>query len=242
MAIITTEQAKQRRQPRLTRRDILENNPLWSSLFVEDYEQKGQSLTELESDVASNTDRISQNEINIAQNSEDIVQNALGIAQNATDIAANTGLINGHINNISGAHAASAISYDNSTSGLTANNAQSAIDEIDGDLDTHKSNQSAHGVTGDNVGSEDYAQALIGGVVLLASLVNDASQTSSAIATADIGAAPATYNQAYAQQQTDLINECKSKINALVTDAGDVITQLNDLIAKMKTAKQMSTT
>ena len=94
---------------------------------------------------------------------------------------------------------------------------------------------------GQLVGNNDFAQSLIGGVVLLAANVADASITTTVIATADVGAAPAAYSQAYAQEQTDLINECKSKINSLVSsDVLDLITQLNAFLAANQTANQMS--
>lgn len=57
--------------------------------------------------------------------------------------------------NIEGKDEASEISYDNTTSGLTATNVQTAIDEVDGDLDTHIADTSAHGTTGNVVGTSD---------------------------------------------------------------------------------------
>lgn len=88
-----------------------------------------------------------------------------------------------HINDTSDAHASSAISYDNTTSGLTATDVKAALDEIDakadtnagdistnaGDistnagnistnatnLSTHISDTSTHGVTGDILGTTD---------------------------------------------------------------------------------------
>lgn len=56
---------------------------------------------------------------------------------------------------LAGQNEASEIDYDNSTSGLTATNVQDAIDELDGDLDTHIAASSAHGVSGDVVGTTD---------------------------------------------------------------------------------------
>jgi hypothetical protein len=98
-------------------------------------------------------------------------------------------------------------------------------------------------VTGDNVGTGDFAQTAIGGVVLLADLVADVAATTTVIATADVGAAPAAYDQAYADEQTDLINECKAKINSLINnDVLDLITQFNDLLQQMKAANQMRST
>lgn len=77
----------------------------------------------------------------------------------AGDAAAVQSNLTNHINDVSGAHAASAISYSNVTSGLTATDTQAAIDEIDGNLDTHIGNLSAHG-------------SLAGTIPLLASQVN----------------------------------------------------------------------
>ena len=108
-------------------------------------------------------------------------------------------------------------------------------------LTNHESSTSAHGVTGDNVGTEDFAQSAIGGVVNLAVLVADAVSSATEITTADIGTAPVAYDQAYAQEQTDLINECKSTINALVTDTTSAINQLNALLLAEQNAKQMNT-
>lgn len=83
--------------------------------------------------------------------------------------------------------------------------------------------------SGQLVGNMDYATASVGGVVNLAALISDLTQ----IVTPDIGAAPATYDQAYTQSVTDLTNENKDKIN-------DIVTKVNDIIAGQITAKQMS--
>jgi len=283
--------------------DIHREHPSWSKVAVDDYFYKQSNINTLAigsdaqgDQVEANTLAIAQNAQDIAENSGlisvntgDIAQNSSDIADNTAGISSNTSLINGHINDTADAHDASAISYDNTVSGLTADDAQAAIDEVNtkaGDnssglsnhindlvgahaasaisydnltsgyaaievqaaidegaanLDTHESLTTAHGVTGNNIGTEDYAQTLIGGAVLLAALVNDVVATTTVIATADVGSAPATYDQTYADQQTALINECKSKINSLINnDVLDLITQFNDLLSKMKTAKQMS--
>ena len=59
-------------------------------------------------------------------------------------IDSNTTLITDHINDPDDAHAASAISYDNTSSGLTADEVQSAIDEVDLTLDTHIADTNIH--------------------------------------------------------------------------------------------------
>lgn len=107
-------------------------------------------------------------------------------------------------------------------------------------LQTHEDDTSAHGVTGNNVGTEDYAQLAIGGVVLLAALVSDAIDSTATIDTADVGDAPATYLQTYAQEQTDLINETKAAHNQLVTDLNSSIAVINSTLAAMIAAKQMA--
>jgi hypothetical protein len=102
----------------------------------------------------------------------------------------------------------------------------------------HINSNSAHGVTGFNVGSEDYCSATTGGVVLLAGAVTDAPDSTVNILTADVGAAGATYSQAYAQQQTDLINELKAAVNQLATDLNACIEAGNDALGSERTAKQ----
>jgi len=108
-------------------------------------------------------------------------------------------------------------------------------------FDAHNISNTEHGVTGVNVGTEDFCTELLGGVVLLSDLVADAVSSSATIATADVGVAPGAYSQVYADEQTSLINECKSAHNTLVTDLNAAVTQINDLLAKLKTAKQMNT-
>lgn len=246
--VITEEEAKLRREVRLDYQ-YYKRATGWDDLVIEDTLNKTNQIAtvveevgSLSTQVAINTQTNIDQQAEIDSNTLGVINNALGIAQNSTDISANTSLINGHINNISGAHAATAISFDNTASGYTATNTQAAIDEGASDLDAHEALASAHGVTGNNVGTEDYAQTAIGGVVLLADLVANVSATTTAIATADVGAAPATYDQTYADQQTALINECKAKINSLINnDVLDLITQFNDLLQQMKDAKQMNT-
>ena len=104
----------------------------------------------------------------------------------------------------------------------------------------HDNSDSQHGVTGDNVGTGDFPTLLVGGAVLLSALVANAVASTATVVLADVGAAPVAYSQAYAQSQTDLINDVKAKHNTLVVDLNNVVTQFNDLIAKAIAANQMS--
>ena len=70
-----------------------------------------------------------------------------------------------HESEATGAHASSAISYNNATSGLVATDAQAAIDEVDGDLDAHIGASSIHFTEASidhasilNVGTNSHAQ------------------------------------------------------------------------------------
>lgn len=92
------------------------------------------------------------------------VQTALDDVANSAAAAQSTA--SDHIIDTVDAHDASAISYVNTTSGLTATEVQAAIDEVEGRLDTaetglstHTGATSAHGVSGDLVGTSD-AQTL----------------------------------------------------------------------------------
>lgn len=91
----------------------------------------------------------------------------------------------------------------------------------------------------------DFADTETGGAVLLCESVNnaitstatasDASSSSAAVTTPDLGAAPATYSQSYADQQATLINDVKAKHNTLVSDVNSVVTDINTLVLKHNT-------
>lgn len=138
------------------------------------------------------------------------------------------------------------LEIDSNTAGVNnnANNtAQNALDitAVTNNFNAHDASTSEHGVTGDNIGTGDFAQSATGGAVLLAALVNDAVDSTVSVDSPDAPAAAATYSQADTQANVDLTNELKADVNQLVTDLNAAITQLNDFIDKSKTAKQMST-
>ncbi|MCK5616966.1 hypothetical protein KAR91_84675 [Candidatus Pacearchaeota archaeon] len=121
-----------------------------------------------------------------------------------------------------------------------AENADNIADNTN-TIDAHIADDSAHGVTGVNVGTEDFCTQVVGGVVFLAGLVADAVDSTAEVTIPDVGIAPIAYSDVYAQQQTDLLNDIKDKHNTLLADLNNAITQFNELLANMKTARQMDT-
>ena len=107
-------------------------------------------------------------------------------------------------------------------------------------LANHIAAESAHGANGDIVGTDDYAQAGVGGVVLLANPVANAVASTVSVTSPDAAAAPATYNQAQAQSVVALVNEMKGDVNTLVANLNAAITQLNALLSAERSAKQMA--
>lgn len=93
-------------------------------------------------------------------------------------------------------------------------------------LTDHENETSAHGVTGNNVGTEDFAQALVGGVVLLASNLAGLTHSFSPLSNA-----PSNYDQAYMQSVVNTVN-------SLGAQQGDIITLLNQVISTQVAAKQ----
>lgn len=179
------------------------------------------TLEELISQVELNISAIQSNAEAIQLNSENIQTNADNIAQNSADIVQNAlGIAQNVIN-------------------IQAN--VDAILFLSNALSDHVGAFEAHGSNGDIVGFNDTADESTVGLVLRMTEVSNAIATSVNIVTADLGAAPATYDQTYTQTATDLTNENKAAINQLATDLNAAITVLNNLIAASKTAGQMTT-
>ncbi len=196
--------------------EIEQVHPDWSKVAIDDYFYKQSNI---------NTLAIS------AQGLEaQVILNTDNIEINADNIVIIDGNLTDHINDTDGAHAASAISFDNS-GGLAATDVQGAIDEVDGDLTTHVNANSAHGAGGDVVGNTDFATSGVGGVVNLASTVALA-----AFSTVNVGNPDATDLPSV----IILANELKQDVNFLVGDLNAAITQLNAFLAANKTAKQMA--
>ena len=109
----------------------------------------------------------------------------------------------------------------------SANSAFQTANQVKQGLQDHEQDESAHGVTGVIVGTEDYAQELIGGVVLLAAKVDPL-----VVNTVSVGDAPATYDQTHEQSVVDAVRSLASKQN-------DIIGKVNELIQALQDAKQM---
>ena len=103
------------------------------------------------------------------------------------------------------------------------------VDQNELDISDHISSSSQHGVSGDNVGTLDFAQTSVGGVVYIASLISDLTE----ITTSNIPSAPPTYDQAYTQLVTELTNENKEKIN-------EIVIKINEIISGQIASLQMS--
>lgn len=129
---------------------------------------------------------------------------------------------------------------------LRLTTAEGQIVDIDARLVTveetlypHVAASRAHGSAGDIVGNLDFATESIGGVVLRCRLVPYAP-TIVLTPPALIGAAPAAYSQAYAQQQTDAINALIADANSTQTGFNLYKIEFDTLIDEMKLAKMMT--
>lgn len=123
--------------------------------------------------------------------------------------------------------------------------AEGEIDTLQIDLaaltittDNHIAAQSAHGATGDIVGTDDYCTASVGGTVLLAAAQANAAASTVAVTSPDAGAAPAAYTQAQMAQVVALVNELKADLTQTVSDLNAAITVINNMLATERTAKQ----
>ena len=107
-------------------------------------------------------------------------------------------------------------------------------------LTTHEALTIAHGSNGDVVGKLDLATESLVGLVKQMDLVSDAVASTVAVASADVAAAGATYDQTYTDTIVTLVNETKADLNTLTTDLNAVITVVNTLLANSKTSDQMN--
>lgn len=109
---------------------------------------------------------------------------------------------------------------------------------VTNELDFHVAQSSAHGASGDLVGSNNYASAVKGGAVLLADAVADAIDSTVTVAAPNASAAPVAYSQVQVQELVTLANELKSDLTQAVSDLNAAIAVINDMLASERTAKQ----
>ncbi len=173
-----------------------------------------EDIDDLVAAVEANIIAIAENKEAIAVNEQNIAENAEAIAKNILDIAENADNI--EIN-------------------------RQAIEQLELTLNNHINASQAHGSNGDIVGFNDLADESTVGLVKRMVSIADAADSMVDITTADIGPAPAAYDQVYAQLVTDLTNENKAAINQLASDLNDAIAVLNNLLAESKTSGQMTT-
>lgn len=215
----------------------------WSNILKESYSNQGQAVVEtagvataanntansasakvddLGEQVDSLEGRVTDNTQAININASSIQQNTTNIESNTSEIAANKALIQQNISDIA----------DNSseiaTNKLDIQGNSQAITQTNQDLTAHTSASSAHGATGNIVGKQDFCTEVLGGVVLLASNIDDLLPV-----VINIADAPATYDQAHMQTVVETIRLLGQKQN-------DTITKINAILAGQKTAKQMS--
>ncbi|WP_375194143.1 hypothetical protein, partial [Marinobacter sp.] len=149
-----------------------------------------EDIDDLVAAVEANIIAIAENKEAIAVNEQNIAENAEAIAKNILDIAENADNI--EIN-------------------------RQAIEQLELTLNNHINASQAHGSNGDIVGFNDLADESTVGLVKRMVSIADAADSMVDITTADIGPAPAAYDQVYAQLVTDLTNENKAAINQLAS-------------------------
>ena len=192
----------------------------WPLLVKEDWQNKTNGINEV-AEVANEANVTANNEAQTnAKQDKAIELNRNNISEVDGRVSLLTSVVSRNTSNIS----TNAKGIADNATGI-AENKQTGIDNAK-NLSTHEQLNSAHGVTGDNVGTEDYAQELIGGVVLIASALDELASSFNPVAVA-----PATYEQAHVQSMVDAINSLGSK-------QGDIITLLNQVITTQVAAKQ----
>ncbi len=115
-----------------------------------------------------------------------------------------------------------------------------AIGDVTTNFNTHNASNSQHGVSGNNVGTLDFATSGTGGVVNEAVNVADAVASTVSVTSPDAPAAAATYSQADTQANVDLTNELKADVNTLTANLNSAITQVNEILTAMQNANQMA--
>lgn len=181
----------------------------WSDLVKRDYQEKTNGLSDV-AEVANEANATASAEANKNANQDKAIeQNRKNILDTSNKVSVLSERVSKNTSEISGN--ATAIGENKQATETNAEN-----------LKTHEDSTSAHGVKGNNVGTEDFAQELVGGVVLLASNITELANYSAQ-------AAPEAYNQEEEQEFRDGV---QSEINKLIA-------KVNEIVKGQIAAKQM---
>lgn len=188
----------------------------WPTLLKEDWQNKTNGINEV-AEVANEANVKANNVADKDKNQDKAIElNRKSI----NTLSENVGILNQKTSANSQQISANAKGVSDNKQGVAANKQE---------IDTHTQSNSAHGVTGNNVGTGDYAHELVGGVVLLASALSEITSSF-----APVEDAPDSYDKAHIQSLVDAVNSLGSK-------QGDIITLLNQVISTQVTAKQRAT-
>ena len=183
--------------------------PEWPDLLKEDWQNKTNGINEV-AEVANEANVTANAEVDKNKNQDKAIElNRKSI----NTLSENVGVLNQKTSANAQQISANAKGVSDNKQGVAANKQE---------IDTHTQSNSAHGVTGNNVGTGDYAHELVGGVVLLASNIAELTSYSAQ-------AAPAAYDQAEEQAFRD---DVQSEINKLVS-------KINEIVQGQIAAKQM---
>ena len=100
----------------------------------------------------------------------------------------------------------------------------------------HIAATSAHGATGDLIGTGDAATTALRGAVYQGLAVDDAESSTVAVAAADVTAPPGTWDTAWGDEVRALANELKADLGSVVSDHNDLTASVNALLSSLRTA------
>ncbi|AUR84593.1 hypothetical protein NVP1061O_12 [Vibrio phage 1.061.O._10N.286.55.C2] len=190
----------------------------WPLLVKEDWQNKTNGINEV-AEVANEANVTANNEAQTnAKQDKAIELNRNNISEVDGRVSLLTSVVSRNTSNIS----TNAEGIADNAIGI-AYNKQTGIDNAD-NLLAHEQSNSAHGVNGNNVGTEDYAQELAGGVVLLAGNIAELTNYTAP-------SAPATYDQ----------NEEQAFRGGVQSQLNDIINKVNEIIKGQIASKQMGT-
>lgn len=114
------------------------------------------------------------------------------------------------------------------------------LSTLDSGFNLHITDDSAHGATGNIVGTDDFCTTSVGGTVLLATALAQSTASTLSITTTP-NAAGVGYVQADAASWVTTINELKTDFNALIAEFNLLVAKVNDILITQEVAKQRDT-